>query len=56
MPKKPNESLESYLGLLYPTEDFRVYGSVTLCEPKRVTVMESQVHQQHEHQIRFGLR
>lgn len=30
MPRKPNEQLESYLGLLYPTEDFKVYGCAVL--------------------------
>lgn len=37
--KSKGEKLEKYLGLLYPTEDFKVYGYVTNTHVKMILVL-----------------
>ncbi|KAH3774055.1 trafficking protein particle complex subunit 2-like protein [Dreissena polymorpha] len=39
--KNANDQRELYLGLLYPTEDYKVYGYVTNTKIKFVIVVES---------------
>ncbi|KAK2161662.1 hypothetical protein LSH36_112g05040 [Paralvinella palmiformis] len=39
--KSTNDMRELYLGLLYPTEDYKVYGYVTNTKIKFVIVVES---------------
>lgn len=47
-----NDPRELYLGLLYPTEDYKVYGYVTNTKVKFVIVVESSNTQLRDSEIR----
>ncbi|XP_037371639.1 trafficking protein particle complex subunit 2-like protein isoform X1 [Talpa occidentalis] len=47
---------ELYLGLLYPTEDYKVYGYVTNSKVKFVMVVDSSNTALRDNEIRSGLR
>nr|XP_023993279.1 trafficking protein particle complex subunit 2-like protein isoform X2 [Salvelinus alpinus] len=46
---------ELYLGLLYPTEDYKVYGYVTNSKVKFVIVVDSSNTSLRDNEIRSGL-
>ena len=50
--KSVNDPRELYLGLLYPTEDYKVYGYVTNTKVKFVIVVESSNMQLRDNEIR----
>ncbi|XP_072013876.1 trafficking protein particle complex subunit 2-like protein [Amphiura filiformis] len=50
--KSANDPRELYLGLLYPTEDYKVYGYVTNTKVKFVIVVESSNTQLRDNEIR----
>ncbi|WAR12972.1 TPC2L-like protein, partial [Mya arenaria] len=50
--KNANELRELYLGLLYPTEDYKVYGYVTNTKIKFVIVVESSNTTLRDNEIR----
>ncbi|XP_072168877.1 trafficking protein particle complex subunit 2-like protein [Diadema setosum] len=50
--KSTNDLRELYLGLLYPTEDYKVYGYVTNTKVKFVIVVESSNTQLRDNEIR----
>lgn len=50
--KSSNDLRELYLGLLYPTEDYKVYGYVTNTKVKFVIVVESSNTQMRDNEIR----
>ncbi|XP_033114478.1 trafficking protein particle complex subunit 2-like protein [Anneissia japonica] len=54
--KTINELRELYLGLLYPTEDYKVYGYVTNTKVKFVIVVESSNTQLRDNEIRSKFR
>lgn len=47
-----NDPRDLYLGLLYPTEDYKVYGYVTNTKVKFVIVVESSNTQLRDSEIR----
>ncbi|XP_071488214.1 trafficking protein particle complex subunit 2-like protein [Diadema antillarum] len=53
--KSTNDLRELYLGLLYPTEDYKVYGYVTNTKVKFVIVVESSNTQLRDNEIRNDL-
>ncbi|CAD5110729.1 DgyrCDS99 [Dimorphilus gyrociliatus] len=53
---KNNDTRELYLGLLYPTEDYRVYGYVTNTKIKFVIVVESSNTTLRDNEIRSMFR
>ncbi|KAK7114101.1 trafficking protein particle complex subunit 2-like protein [Littorina saxatilis] len=50
--KNANDLRELYLGLLYPTEDYKVYGYVTNTKVKFVVVVESSNTSLRDNEIR----
>jgi len=54
--KNTNDPRELYLGLLYPTEDFKVYGYVTNTRIKFVIVVESSNTSLRDNEIRSMFR
>nr|XP_054769489.1 trafficking protein particle complex subunit 2-like protein [Lytechinus pictus] len=50
--KSSTDLRELYLGLLYPTEDYKVYGYVTNTKVKFVIVVESSNTQMRDNEIR----
>lgn len=54
--KNANELRELYLGLLYPTEDYKVYGYVTNTKVKFVIVVESSNTNLRDNEIRGMFR
>lgn len=50
--KSANDPRELYLGLLYPTEDYKVYGYVTNTKVKFVIVVDSSNTQLRDNEIR----
>lgn len=54
--KNANELRELYLGLLYPTEDYKVYGYVTNTKIKFVIVVESSNTTLRDNEIRSMFR
>ncbi|ELU02443.1 hypothetical protein CAPTEDRAFT_111660, partial [Capitella teleta] len=50
--KNANDLRELYLGLLYPTEDYKVYGYVTNTKVKFVLVVESSNTSLRDNEIR----
>jgi len=54
--KNANDSRELYLGLLYPTEDYKVYGYVTNTKIKLVIVVESSNVTLRDNEIRAMFR
>ncbi|KAL8596832.1 Trafficking protein particle complex subunit 2-like protein [Nucella lapillus] len=50
--KNANDLRELYLGLLYPTEDYKVYGYVTNTKVKFVIVVESSNSSLRDNEIR----
>ncbi|XP_076470581.1 trafficking protein particle complex subunit 2-like protein [Babylonia areolata] len=50
--KNVNDLRELYLGLLYPTEDYKVYGYVTNTKVKFVIVVESSNSSLRDNEIR----
>lgn len=54
--KNTNELRELYLGLLYPTEDYKVYGYVTNTKVKFVIVVESINSSLRDNEIRSMFR
>lgn len=50
--KSSSDLRELYLGLLYPTEDYKVYGYVTNTKVKFVIVVESSNTQMRDNEIR----
>ncbi|XP_028392412.1 trafficking protein particle complex subunit 2-like protein [Dendronephthya gigantea] len=51
--KSSNDPRELYLGLLYPTEDYKVYGYVTNTKIKFVVVVESANNLLRDNEIRM---
>lgn len=49
---KKSDSKDSYLGLLFLNEDFRVFGYITNTKIKFVIVLEAQNNQYHDTDIR----
>ncbi|XP_052059808.1 trafficking protein particle complex subunit 2-like protein [Mytilus californianus] len=54
--KNVNDLRELYLGLLYPTEDYKVYGYVTNTKVKFVIVVESTNSSLRDNEIRSMFR
>ncbi|CAH1270857.1 TRAPPC2L [Branchiostoma lanceolatum] len=54
--KTTNDLRELYLGLLYPTEDYKVYGYVTNTKIKFVVVVESSNTALRDNEIRTMFR
>jgi len=54
--KNTNDLRELYLGLLYPTEDYKVYGYVTNTKIKLVIVVESSNTTLRDNEIRSMFR
>lgn len=54
--KNQNDLRELYLGLLYPTEDYKVYGYVTNTKVKFVIVVESTNSSLRDNEIRSMFR
>lgn len=54
--KNANDMRELYLGLLYPTEDYKVYGYVTNTKMKFVIVVESSNTTLRDNEIRSMFR
>ncbi|XP_013382423.1 trafficking protein particle complex subunit 2-like protein [Lingula anatina] len=54
--KNVNDMRELYLGLLYPTEDYKVYGYVTNTKVKFVIVVESSNTNLRDNEIRGMFR
>jgi len=54
--KSSNDPRELYLGLLYPTEDYKVYGYVTNSKIKFVVVVESANTALRDNEIRTMFR
>ncbi|XP_066509922.1 trafficking protein particle complex subunit 2-like protein [Hoplias malabaricus] len=54
--KAMSEQRELYLGLLYPTEDYRVYGYVTNSKVKFVIVVDSSNTSLRDNEIRSMFR
>ncbi|XP_064598796.1 trafficking protein particle complex subunit 2-like protein [Liolophura sinensis] len=54
--KNSNDLRELYLGLLYPTEDFKVYGYVTNTKVKFVIVVETSNTSLRDNEIRSMFR
>lgn len=54
--KNANDLRELYLGLLYPTEDYKVYGCVTNTKIKFVIVVESSNTSLRDNEIRSMFR
>ncbi|XP_031561998.1 trafficking protein particle complex subunit 2-like protein [Actinia tenebrosa] len=54
--KSSNDPRELYLGLLYPTEDYKVYGYVTNTKVKFVVVVETANTSLRDNEIRTMFR
>jgi hypothetical protein len=54
--KSTNDLRELYLGLLYPTEDYRVYGYVTNTKVKFIIIVESSNAALRDNEIRSMFR
>ncbi|ESN95910.1 hypothetical protein HELRODRAFT_126817, partial [Helobdella robusta] len=54
--KNTNEMREPYLGLLYPTEDYRVYGYVTNTKTKFLILVDSGNNNLRDNEIKMMFR
>ncbi|KAA6425110.1 MAG: trafficking particle complex subunit 2 -like [Trebouxia sp. A1-2] len=51
--KAPGEVFDTYLGMLYPTEDFKVYGSISNTRIKFMLVVDEMLQKEDEMRMIF---